>query len=183
MLQRREKRGFLGKSIFLRVIRPFSRWFRLGKGSADVLCMKTALHGRFPTNFLPWEVTVRTAGAWNGRVRLVKHTVASRSCQIAGSVSNYSQRWSGDVNLFKGAERMFYSVVCRVITLSVAFGSFSMAPKRKQDADYVDMRVESNKLEVTPAIHALLEVEGLLEFLEMFDGRDEVVAREFLENW
>lgn len=58
-----------------------------------------------------------------------------------------------------------------------------MAPKRKQDANYVDLCVELNKLEVSPAVHALLEVGGLLKFLEKFNDRDEIIAKEFLENW
>lgn len=45
-----------------------------------------------------------------------------------------------------------------------------MAPKCKQDASGLECRVEPKKLEVSLSIWSLLEVGGLLGFLEKFEG-------------
>lgn len=52
-----------------------------------------------------------------------------------------------------------------------------MAAKRKQDSDSAVLRVEPDKLEVLPLVYALLEIEGLLEFLKKFNGWDKDVAK------
>lgn len=75
------------------------------KESANALSMETSMHGRFPMESSPLENIVRIAGAWRGWVRSMKHIATSQSCQFMGSVSNYSRRWSSEVDLFKGAER------------------------------------------------------------------------------
>lgn len=58
-----------------------------------------------------------------------------------------------------------------------------MAHKRKQDSNSATLQVELNKLEVSPSIHALLEVDGLLEFLKKFNDQDEDITKQFLKNW